>query len=153
MAWLSWRKWFGKGRGSAGADADSEAEADAEAGSEADSDSEADSEADAEAEADADSEADAEGSSEVEGVVDELDLHTFLPREVADVVEEFVRWSAERGLRRVRIIHGKGTGTLRRIVHATLARQACVVEHGLCDGQSGGWGATWAHLRWPPRDD
>lgn len=102
----------------------------------------------------AEAEAVTETVTEAEGkaVVDELDLHTFLPREVADVVEEFVRWSAERGLRRVRIIHGKGTGTLRRIVHATLARQGCVVEHGLCDGQSGGWGATWAHLRWPPRD-
>lgn len=84
---------------------------------------------------------------------DELDLHTFAPREVADVVEEFVRWSAEQGLRRVRIIHGKGTGTLRRIVHAALARHGCVIAHGLCDERSGGWGATWAHLCWPPQGD
>lgn len=51
---------------------------------------------------------------------DQLDLHTFLPRECADVVEEYVRAAAEEGLTRVRIIHGKGTGTLRRVVHAVL---------------------------------
>ena len=53
-------------------------------------------------------------------LADELDLHTFLPRECADVVEEYVRAAHEAGMTRVRIIHGKGTGTLRRIVHGVL---------------------------------
>jgi DNA-nicking Smr family endonuclease len=78
---------------------------------------------------------------------DELDLHTFLPKEVASVVEEYVSWAAEAGLGRVRIVHGKGSGTLRRTVHAVLARHPMVLAHGLCDERSGGWGATWATLR------
>jgi dsDNA-specific endonuclease/ATPase MutS2 len=79
-------------------------------------------------------------------LTDELDLHTFLPRECADVVEEYVRAAAEAGFERVRIIHGKGTGTLRRIVHAVLARHPQVREFRLADGGSGSWGATLVEL-------
>lgn len=81
---------------------------------------------------------------------DELDLHTFAPRDVADVVDEYVQWAAQQGTPLVRIIHGKGKGTLRRVVHGVLQRHPCVVAHGLCDERSGGWGATWARLQPPP---
>ena len=43
----------------------------------------------------------------------ELDLHTFVPNECADVVEEYVNAAHEAGMTRVRIIHGKGKGTAR----------------------------------------
>ena len=71
---------------------------------------------------------------------DSLDLHTFLPRECADVVEEYVRAAHEAGLPRVRIIHGKGTGTLLRIVHAVLDRHPAVASYTL--DETGNWGAT-----------
>lgn len=77
---------------------------------------------------------------------DELDLHTFLPRECADLVEEYVRAAQEAGLPRVRIIHGKGTGTLRRIVHGVLARHPAVARFTLGDERRGGWGATLVEL-------
>lgn len=77
---------------------------------------------------------------------DELDLHTFLPRECADVVEEYVRAAQEAGLPRVRIIHGKGTGTLRRTVHAVLERHPAVRSFTLADERSGSWGATLVEL-------
>jgi dsDNA-specific endonuclease/ATPase MutS2 len=77
---------------------------------------------------------------------DELDLHTFLPRECADVVEEYVRAAHEAGFARVRIIHGKGTGTLRRIVHGVLERHPAVASFALADGGSGSWGATLVEL-------
>ncbi|MBS1119278.1 MAG: Smr protein/MutS2 [Deltaproteobacteria bacterium] len=80
---------------------------------------------------------------------DELDLHTFLPRDCADVVEEYVRAAHEAGLTTVRIIHGKGTGTLRRIVHGVLERHAAVRGFRLAEGSSGGWGATIAVLHGP----
>jgi DNA-nicking Smr family endonuclease len=80
---------------------------------------------------------------------EELDLHTFLPRDCADVVEEYVRAAAEAGLRRVRIVHGKGTGTLRRIVHAVLERHPDVARFELGDEKSGSWGATLVDLK-PP---
>lgn len=86
---------------------------------------------------------------------DELDLHTFAPREVADVVAEYVTWAAEQGKREVRIIHGKGTGTLRRVVHAALARHLLVERFALAGERRGSWGATLVILRGaaagPPR--
>src|SRR5205814_2416123 len=57
---------------------------------------------------------------------DQLDLHTFQPDEGADVVEEFLRAAQGEGYRIVRIIHGKGTGTLRRIVHSVLEKHPAV---------------------------
>ena len=79
-------------------------------------------------------------------LTDELDLHTFLPRECADVVEEYVRAAQEAGLGSVRIIHGKGTGTLRRIVHGVLERHPAVKAFTLGDERSGSWGATLVEL-------
>ncbi|MBL9018349.1 MAG: Smr/MutS family protein [Myxococcales bacterium] len=77
---------------------------------------------------------------------DQLDLHTFLPRECADVVDEYVRAAAEEGLTRVRIIHGKGTGTLRRVVHSVLEKHPNVASFALGDERSGSWGATLVEL-------
>lgn len=74
-------------------------------------------------------------------LTDELDLHTFQPRDCADVVEEYLHAAAAAGMQTVRIIHGKGTGTLRRIVHGVLARHPRVRSFQLAGG-SGGWGAT-----------
>jgi DNA-nicking Smr family endonuclease len=82
----------------------------------------------------------------VAGVSDELDLHTFRASECADLVDEYVRAAHEQGLRHVRIIHGKGTGTLRRLVHGVLARHAVVVRFQLAEGDGGGWGATLVEL-------
>jgi len=56
----------------------------------------------------------------------ELDLHSFLPREVASVVAEFVTGAASAGLTRVRIVHGRGRGVQRGIVQAALDRHPLV---------------------------
>jgi len=80
-------------------------------------------------------------------LTDELDLHTFLPRECADVVEEYVTAAQEAGFPVVRIVHGKGTGTLRRIVHGVLDRHPAVARYALADGASGSWGATLVELK------
>ncbi len=77
-----------------------------------------------------------------------LDLHAFAPNEVGSLVPEYLRACRERGLLRVRIIHGKGMGTLRRSVHAILERQPTVERFHLA-GDESGWGATVVHLRSP----
>lgn len=79
-----------------------------------------------------------------------LDLHTFAPRDAQELVSDYVEACAERGIEEVRIIHGKGTGALRRTVHATLERHPLVVAFRLAGEGEGGWGATKALLR-PPR--
>ena len=80
-------------------------------------------------------------------LTDELDLHTFQPRDCADVVEEYVRAAAEAGFANVRIIHGKGTGTVRRIVHSVLEKHPAVASFRLADGRNGSWGATLVELK------
>ena len=54
--------------------------------------------------------------------------------------------TAPQKLRTVRIIHGKGTGTLRTTVHALLQRSPLVHSFRLGDETSGSWGATLVTL-------
>ena len=79
-----------------------------------------------------------------------LDLHPFLPAEVKDLVPTYLEECRKRGILRVRIIHGKGTGALRETVHALLRRTAGVVAFGLAPSHAGGWGATVVELEKGP---
>ncbi|MBT8489979.1 MAG: Smr/MutS family protein [Deltaproteobacteria bacterium] len=71
-----------------------------------------------------------------------LDLHTFRPRDVKELVPDYLSACRERGILTVRIIHGKGTGELRRTVHAILQRLPDVLSFRPGSLDSGGWGAT-----------
>lgn len=71
-----------------------------------------------------------------------LDLHTFRPSDVPDLVPTWLDECKAHGLFEVRIIHGKGRGVLRRTVHAILDRRADVVSYALAPAHLGGWGAT-----------
>jgi DNA-nicking Smr family endonuclease len=76
-----------------------------------------------------------------------LDLHTFSPRDVPDLVPTWLDACREQGLFELRIIHGKGTGVLRRTVHAILSRRPDVLSFNLAPPERGGWGATLVNLR------
>jgi len=80
-------------------------------------------------------------------IEDALDLHSFGPRDVASVVEEYLRAAHERGFREVRIIHGRGIGVQRSIVRAVLSRHLLVVSFADAPPERGGWGATLVRLR------
>jgi DNA-nicking Smr family endonuclease len=78
----------------------------------------------------------------------ELDLHTFRPNEIGSLIPEYLAECRQRGILRVRIIHGKGTGTLRTGVHAILAKLPEVQQVIYpADESSGSWGATWVILK------
>jgi len=76
-----------------------------------------------------------------------LDLHTFRPGEVKDLIVDYLEECRKRSILTVRIIHGKGTGTLRRTVHSVLGRLPEVASFRLADAGEGGWGATLVELR------
>ncbi len=76
-----------------------------------------------------------------------LDLHCFRPKEVKDLVPEYLRECRKRNILQVRIIHGKGTGTLRRTVHAILGRLEGVKSFRMAGEDAGSWGATLVVLQ------
>lgn len=80
----------------------------------------------------------------------ELDLHTFRPSEVGELVPDYIELCLEKGITRIRIIHGKGIGTLRETVHSLLKRDPRVARFQLADQTEGSWGATIAWLEGEP---
>ena len=79
-------------------------------------------------------------------IEDFLDLHTFRPRDVRSVVESYLEQAIESGFREVRLIHGRGIGVQREIVHSLLARHPGVVSFADAPPERGGWGATVVRL-------
>ena len=83
-------------------------------------------------------------------IEDSLDLHTFSPGEIKPLIEEYLYQCQQREFHEVRIIHGRGTGTQRKIVRSLLARNPRVAAFKDAAPESGGWGATMVTLR--PKD-
>lgn len=77
-------------------------------------------------------------------ITDELDLHHFQAKEVGPLVRDYLDECVKKGLTRVRLIHGKGIGALRRTVHKELDRHPKVTGYELAG--RGNWGATVATL-------
>jgi DNA-nicking Smr family endonuclease len=82
-------------------------------------------------------------------IEDWIDLHTFSPKEIPSLLEEYLLECRSRGLREVRIIHGKGKGVQRGIVHAFLARSPHVESFTTAPPEAGSWGATIVYLKKP----
>lgn len=80
-------------------------------------------------------------------ITDVLDLHSFPPREVPDLVRDWLDAAYEKGFREVRIIHGRGVGVQRKTVRTILEREPRVVSFQDAPGMAGGWGATVVTLR------
>jgi DNA-nicking Smr family endonuclease len=74
-----------------------------------------------------------------------LDLHTFQPRDIPSVVDEYLRAAHEAGLREVRLIHGRGIGVQRARVQQVL-REHPLVE-SFIDAPESHLGATVATLK------
>jgi hypothetical protein len=80
-----------------------------------------------------------------------LDLHGFRPGEIKDLIAEYLAACEEKGLRHVRIVHGKGRGILRRRVERLVGREPVVESIRTADEGAGGWGAMLVTLRRVPR--
>lgn len=81
-------------------------------------------------------------------ITGELDLHTFQPSEIGDLLRDYFAECMKRGILTVRVVHGKGTGSLREGVHHLLERIPEVMSwQWPASAPTGGWGATWVYLR------
>jgi DNA-nicking Smr family endonuclease len=76
-----------------------------------------------------------------------LDLHTFNPKELPELLIDYLSECREKGIFSVRIIHGKGKGVQRARVHSLLKKNPMVKEFTTASEDAGGWGATLVTLK------
>ncbi len=79
-------------------------------------------------------------------IEDVLDLHTFLPKEVPDLLDDYLEACVAKGFSSVRIIHGKGQGVLKERVKKHLKNHSLVRSFKTAPPEAGGWGATLVEL-------
>jgi DNA-nicking Smr family endonuclease len=79
-------------------------------------------------------------------ITGELDLHSFAPRDVVDVVADYLDECRSRGLHEVRLVHGRGKGVQRAAIRRLLGARAYVISFADAEPISGGWGATIVRL-------
>jgi len=77
----------------------------------------------------------------------ELDLHTFNPRDIPDLLPEYLTACKSKGILSVRIIHGKGKGILKKRVHEILNKSPLVESFKSAPAEAGSWGATIVELK------
>jgi DNA-nicking Smr family endonuclease len=77
----------------------------------------------------------------------ELDLHTFQPGEVKNLLDEYITVCLEKKIYFLRIIHGKGKGILKQKVHSILKKDHRVASFSDAPLEAGGWGATLVELK------
>ncbi len=85
-------------------------------------------------------------------ITDILDLHTFLPGDVPDLLDDYFEACVAKGILSVRVIHGKGQGILKARVLKHLKRHPLVRSIKTAPPDAGGWGATLVELIPTTRD-
>jgi DNA-nicking Smr family endonuclease len=80
-------------------------------------------------------------------IEDWIDLHTFSPKEIPYLLEDYLTECQKKGFTEVRIIHGKGKGVQRNIVHSFLRKSPLVESFRDASLEAGSWGATIAILK------
>jgi dsDNA-specific endonuclease/ATPase MutS2 len=83
-------------------------------------------------------------------ITDWIDLHTVSPKETADVTATYLEEAHQANFREVRIIHGKGKGVQREIIHSLLRKHPLVQSFQIAPPERGGWGATIVILKERP---
>ena len=79
-------------------------------------------------------------------IEDVLDLHTFRPKDIPDLLEDYFTECLKAGIYSVRIIHGKGKGIQKRRVSKLLEKNSMVTAFKAAPAEAGGWGATLVEL-------
>src|SRR4030042_3762523 len=80
-------------------------------------------------------------------IEDSVALHTFQPKEIPSLLKEYLSECQKKGVLEVRIIHGKGKGVQRTIVHSFLEKSPLVDSYETAPLEAGAWGATLVYLK------
>lgn len=80
-------------------------------------------------------------------IEDNIDLHTFRPQDIPDLLSDYFEACIEAGIYSVRVIHGKGQGILKKRVQSLLKKYSLVKSFGPAPPEAGGWGATLVELK------
>ena len=75
-------------------------------------------------------------------ITDVIDLHTFHPKDIPELLDDYIHACVEKNYTSVRIIHGKGQGFLKKRVEKILKRHPMVLSFQEAPPEAGGWGAT-----------
>jgi len=84
-------------------------------------------------------------------IEDWIDLHSFRPKEILDIVDAYLDAAREEGFCEVRLVHGRGKGVQRANIHRRLRKDPRVLRFEEAPPGRGGWGATLVWLR-PQKD-
>ncbi len=76
-----------------------------------------------------------------------LDLHTFKPGDIKQLIPDYIDACLEKRIYHLRLVHGKGKGVIRRMVHSALDKHPAVVSYRHESGSGGSWGATVVDLK------
>jgi DNA-nicking Smr family endonuclease len=90
---------------------------------------------------------DASDETVVVPITDEIDLHSFAPRDIPSVVDEYLEACRARGIFVVRLVHGRGKGVQRAVVRRLLASREDMLSFEDSPPAQGGWGGTIVRLR------
>lgn len=74
----------------------------------------------------------------------EIDLHHFHPGDTAFIVNEFIKYAHNRGLKEIRVIHGKGKSVKKREVINLIKDHPMVKDYRESPGN---WGSTIVLLK------
>jgi len=80
-------------------------------------------------------------------IEDILDLHTFKPKDLPDLLVDYFEACIDEGIYSVRIVHGKGRGILKKRVQGLFKKNLMVKSFQDAPSEAGGWGATLVELK------
>jgi DNA-nicking Smr family endonuclease len=86
-------------------------------------------------------------------IEDVLDLHTFRPQDISDLLNDYFHECINSGIQSVRVIHGKGKGIQKKQVRHILKKHDLVNSFRDAPPEAGGWGATIVELKKPKRGE